>query len=56
MRVRFEVDIERPAASLAAGGFEGEDFGVFHSGVRVGSGARDVSQRVKDYRSYIWIR
>ena len=56
MRVRFEVDIECSAASLAAGRFQSEHFGMLHAGVGVGAGARDVSLRVNDYRSDMGIR
>ena len=56
MRVRFEVDVEGSAASLAAGRFQSEDLSVLHAGVGIGSGANDVAVGVGDDGADVGIR
>ena len=41
MRVRFEIDVERSAASFVAGVLEGEHLSVLHAVVGVDAGAND---------------
>ena len=55
VRVRFEIDVESSAACFVAGCFEGENLGMLHAAVGVGSGSDDVAVNVCDYRADVGI-
>ena len=55
MRMRFEIDIERSAASFAAGLLKRENFGVLSAIVGVNPGSLRFSVRINNDRSDIGI-
>lgn len=55
MRVRFEIDIKRPAARLRARGFESEHLRVFQAAVGIYSCTDLVAMRVGNHSADIRI-
>ena len=56
MRVRFEIDVERAAASFRACGVKGENFGMLHAVVGERTFANDVVGRIGNHRAHMGIR
>ena len=56
VRARFEVEIERGALGLVAGLLDGQDLGMLHAVVGVGSTPHDLAFWRHQHRAYAWIR
>ena len=48
MRVRFQIDIKRPAARPGPGLFQRQDLGVLQALVGIGSCAGNIAARIGD--------